>query len=652
MSSPVRYAVGMLVTVLALWWSRPWGGDARPSAMASPTQGPAGGVGPLRSGPDVPLSLNILVDQFGYRPQDPKVAVVRSPREGFDRDRAFEPGMDYEVRAVDGDDPVFRGRLVPWNDGEVEASSGDVGWWFDFSGLDRPGRYYVYDVRRDLRSAVFRIDPDVFREVLRAALRVFYYQRSSLAKRPPYADPCWADAAAYVGPRQDGAARDIRRPDDARTARDLRGGWFDAGDTNKYVTFAASVVHQLLGAYRDHPRAFSDDLGIPESGNGIPDVVDEVRWEIDWLRRMQNPDGSALLKLGVRKYVIASPPSSDTLPRFYVGPCTSASIAAAGMFAHAALVFGEFPALAAEAADLRARAISAFEAWRRAPQAQTDCDEGKVLSGDADRTAREQGDLAVLASAYLYALTGQTRFQSYFRDHYRDTKPYRDFGWSRYDTAIGESLLFYASLATADPQLARRIMDDKLADARNDDTRVYGPGRDLYRSYLHPDQYHWGSNTIRVAYGNSNLDVLVHELDPEHAAGYRSRALDTLHYLHGVNPFGIVYLSNMYRYGATYSVNEMFHVWFAPGTRWSNAQTSACGPAPGYLVGGPNASAEADGVPARLRPPVGQPLQKSFRDWNEHWPLASYPVTEPSTGFQANYVRLLAGFVAAPASPP
>src|SRR4029077_16206384 len=74
--------------------------------------------------------------------------------------------------------------------------------------------------------------------------------------------------------------------------KDLRGGWYDAGDLNKYTSWAAPYNIGLLRAYEEHPEAFSDDYGIPESGNGIPDILDEVRWGVDWLVRMQNAGGS------------------------------------------------------------------------------------------------------------------------------------------------------------------------------------------------------------------------------------------------------------------------------------------------------------------------------------------------------------------------
>src|SRR5690606_18655139 len=109
--------------------------------------------------------------------------------------------------------------------------------------------------------------------------------------------------------------------------------------------FAAAPVHQLLSALEDAPAAFTDDFGIPESGNGIPDVLDEVKWEIDWLQRMQYPDGSVALKVGTIEHTKGIQPSLDRAARYYVPSCSSATIAAAGMFAHAALAFAPHESL-------------------------------------------------------------------------------------------------------------------------------------------------------------------------------------------------------------------------------------------------------------------------------------------------------------------
>jgi len=100
----------------------------------------------------------------------------------------------------------------------------------------------------------------------------------------------------------------------------------------------------------------------------------------------------------------------------------------------------------------------------------------------------------------------------------------------------------------------------------------------------------------------------------------------------------------MYGYGATRSVNELYHAWFWAGSQWSDARQSQCGPAPGFVPGGPNADAVGSGVPPSLAPPTGQPPQKSYKDWNIAWPDKAYAINEPGIYYQASYIRLLSYF--------
>jgi endoglucanase len=595
---------------------------------------------------NIAVNLHILVDQFGYLPDSSKVAVIRDPRVGYDKSDKFVPGTSYQVRSARTGDVVFAGSPRPWKSGSTEDSSGDRGWWFDFSSVAAPGQYFVYDVAANVRSPMFLIDSQVYGKVLKAALRMYFYQRSGFPKLAPHAEACWTDAAAYMGKGQDREAHDVTDRDNPSKVRDLGGGWFDAGDTNKYTTQTVQPIHQLLTAYGLNKAAFTDDLNIPESGNGIPDVLDEVKWETDWLKKMQNPDGSFLLKVGDIVYVGASPPSSDSSPRYYVPSCTSATIAAAGTLAHAAYVYAQFAPLASEALDLQRRAGNAWRNYQGIGKKQTACDSGVVKAGIADLSVEDQNGLAVEAAIYLFALTSERTYDDYVKAHYKETRSYRDVGWSRYNADQGEALLFYTSLQNADAALKRTLLADKLSDVKAGN-KIYGfaPDDDLYRAYLHDPQYHWGSNNPRANYGNTNLDALTYNVGVENATSYRERALGILHYFHGVNPFGMVYLTNMYAYGATNSANEIYHTWFLPDTKWSDAKTSSCGPPPGYVPGGPNSSAANAGVPAYLSPPTGQPPQKSYKDWNKAWPENAWAVTEPAIYYQSAYIRLLSAFV-------
>ena len=145
---------------------------------------------------------------------------------------------------------------------------------------------------------------------------------------------------------------------------------------------------------------------------------------------------------------------------------------------------------------------------------------------------------------------------------------------------------------------------------------------------------------IVQAYANAARNAVQARMMARRAAvvdAYRQIAEQHLHWLHGANPMGLVMLSNMASAGAESSLSEIYHTWFANGTVWDSTRTSARGPAPGYLAGGPNTT--YTGSVAGL---ASQPPQKAYKDWNTGWPENSWEVTEPAIYYQAAYVQLLA----------
>jgi endoglucanase len=175
------------------------------------------------------VDAHILIDQFGYRPTDPKVAVIRTPKVGFDAAHTFKPGATYELHNAADNSLALSAALTVWNGGATQGDAGDAGWWFDFSTVTKPGSYYVYDPTNQVRSPVFPIAQTAYAKILKAAVHMYFYQRAGIAKTAPNADMCWEDAAAYLGPNQDSQAHDITDPTNAAKVRDMSGGWFDAG---------------------------------------------------------------------------------------------------------------------------------------------------------------------------------------------------------------------------------------------------------------------------------------------------------------------------------------------------------------------------------------------------------------------------------------
>ena len=202
--------------------------------------------------------------------------------------------------------------------------------------------------------------------------------------------------------------------------------------------------------------------------------------------------------------------------------------------------------------------------------------------------------------------------------------------------------MFYAHLPKRDRQISKIILDKKISEAQyNKEFYGFDPTQDLYRAYMPDKTFHWGSNSIRASRGSSNYDLILYDLLPGQAQPFHDSALNNLHYFHGVNPLGITYLSNMYDYGAEKSVNEIYHEWFTNKTQWDNALKDSSGPAPGYVVGGPNHN--YSGKYSLLQ---NQPVQKMYADWNGgSLDDNAWEISEPAIYYQAAYIKLLAHFV-------
>jgi hypothetical protein len=614
----------------------------------------------------------IVVDQFGYPMSAAKIAVIRNPQAGYDSVVHFTPGENYAVVDQATGTIIKRGTPTIWNNGATDNISGDKIWWFDFSDVTTPGTYTVADLDKGLRSVEFEINDRVYRSVLVHAVRTYFYQRAGFEKAAATAGADWADAASHMRAGQDPQSRPWKAgrswaKRDVSQLKDLRGGWFDAGDYNKYTSWTARVVIILLRAYDENPNAFGDDSEIAESGNGVPDILDEVKWALDWLERMQNVDGSLLCVQGLSH---ASPPSAATGPSYYGPATTAASLMGAAAFAYAAKIYsarGE-ETLKRYGNDLAIRAKNAWN-WAAAnPRVLYYNNDDIKQPGSRGLAAgqQEMDDAQRLfakfeAAVYLYELTGGAIYKSFVESNYTSIVP--TWGPKLWDSERQESLLYYTRLPGISAQVRSAILTKFIAGVTEnaDQFPMVTNNRDPYRSPI--EAYVWGSNQLKAQ--QARLYQLL-ALYGDDAAMADAAALGYVHYIHGVNPLGLVYLTNMKSAGAEHSASTMFHNWFAHSTRWSEVSGTMPGPPPGYLVGGPNPNYSTDkcctapiGTPEyrcsgatafafchnSLAPPLGQPALKSYRQFNEGWPVNSWEVTEPSTGYQAQYIRVLAKYV-------
>jgi endoglucanase len=601
----------------------------------------------------------LMVDQFGYLTNARKVAVLRTPKVGYDASgQGFWPQQLSVVNSATGA-TVHSWWPTEWNSRATDPDSGDQVWYFDFSNVTAPGTYEIVDSGGQ-RSARFEIGDNVYRDALIQAVRTFYYQRLGQAKSAANAGAKWADGASNLGAGQDPQARRFLDKNNAATARDVRGGWADAGDFNKYTSWEAGYTQELLDAYLQNPSVFTDDFNLPESYNGIPDILDEAKWGLDYLKRLQNSNGSVLSIVGVGG---ASPPSADTGPSYYGDVSTSATLAAAAAFAHGAKVLGSLnnSSLSSYVADLQQRAINAYN-WALANPSvlfqNNSSANGTSGLGVGQQETDDNGriNLRMGAAIKLFALTGNTAYRDYVDQNYTIVEMFRNWSLSGFSAGDARGVLYYASLPNATASVANNIRTryrDLMNRSDYDNWGAIEAQRDAYRAKI--GAYTWASNATKANAGVLFTEEGYYGLSTHTADQVANAAADYLHYLHGVNPLGKVYLTNMYSFGAENSTNQIWHTWFFDGTNWDDAKNSLYGPAPGFLVGGPAGNqwdwdGGCPGVSSacgttRPTPPYGQPGAKSYLDFNTGWPLNSWSISENSNGYQVAYIRLLARFV-------
>ncbi len=589
------------------------------------------------SGPLDPNTVEtpfVVTDQFGYMPDAQKILFARQARAGFDANDFPAIAASYDIYSESEGRVVLSVTPTPWNDGQIDPQSGDIVSTLDISTLTTPGSYFVTETGEQTSLATFEIQPDIYAPIFQAAFKTLYYQRSGFEKTSPYAGAKFADQASHLGPGQDSEARRFLQKNDASTQRDLHGGWFDAGDLNKYTSWTADYCLMLLASFEENPGAWTDDMNLPESQNGIPDVLDEIRWGMDWLLRMQSNDGSVLSILGSEP---ASPPSSATKPSYYGDANTSATLSAAAAFAYGSAIYGA-QGDTAYADILRAAAISAWE-WAEAnpdvvfrnndAASQT---EG-LGAGQQEVNDKTRMVMRMTAAAHLFALTGDNQYGAIVEELLPNSPLLKEPLISPYELIHYDGLRAYALHDAAD-KTAQRTINNQLVAKRVSSNTILA---DAYRS---PVQHlHWGSNATKAARA---LTLLVDNATDE----TKQTASGFVHYLHGANPLGMVFMSEMRSLGADNFVEHLYHDGYKNGAP-SGFVTGGPNPTYNWAACCPNSCGGGNTCGTeRPSPPAGQPGLKSYLDFRENWTLAPWQVNENSNAYQVAYLRMMAFYVA------
>ncbi|MBO4903217.1 MAG: glycoside hydrolase family 9 protein [Lachnospiraceae bacterium] len=536
----------------------------------------------------VDLSKNVNLDQVGFLPDARKTAVIRS--EGIDG--------TFTVKDTSGKE-VYSGKLT----GPVDAVNADEKVYrADFSDFKTPGEYTVCVSNGD-ESYPFKIGEDVYDDLLKDTFLMLYRQRCGMETEEKiageFAHPVCHDSEALIYGTD--------------TYKDVSGGWHDAGDYGRYVVAGATTVEDLFLAYEDFPTLWDrDDIGIPESGNGIPDILDEAAYELKWMLKMQDEKtGGVYHKVTCREFPEFVMPQEETEELVIAAVSNTATGDFAAVMAKASDLYADIdPAFAKTALDAAKKAYAYLEEHKSAPSYKNP---EEITTGEYPDG--QYKDEMYWAAVELYRLTGEEKYKQY-AEELLDLYILHGFGWDKMGS-YGNIAYLRMDEAKQDPAFREKILTDIKKKA---DEYLQNAETDGYMVAL-GDNYCWGSNLSVCAYARQML--LAREAPGADQDAYEQAAYDQLSYILGQNATGYCFVTG---YGGLSAQNPHHRPSVAVGK-----------PMPGMVIGGPDGFGEDSYVKSVL---ADEPPAKCYADNAQ-----SYSTNEVTIYWNSPFVYLLSAMM-------
>ena len=436
---------------------------------------------------------------------------------------------------------------------ETDPASGDRVTLLDLGILDEG----VYTLENSRESRAITVRPGAWNKVTHALIKGLYYQRCGCVLDEAHAGP-YRHAACHTAP--------AAVWEDRCTRRTVTGGWHDAGDYGKYVGPGAVTVAHLLYTWKLFPRGCSDPLNIPETGNGLPDILNEARWELDWLLRMQRSDGAFHNKLTKARFAPFIMPEDDLEPEYLMPVCHCATADACACLALAFRIYRSFDE--GFAGTMLQAALRAWDWLENHP------DYVPFRNPEGVRTGLYSGwndtDNRFWAACELFAATREERFREAAEKLYLSGFSLIQFGWADVG-GIGALCCLFDLKEKAGGILYGRLREDFL---RQSGSVLCLSGESGYGTALAPDGYTWGSILSVMSHAMAMIlnSLLTGRED------MRRAALLQWHYALGLNALDLCFVTG-------FGERSVMH----PHHRPSGAD-GIDAPVPGLISGGPNKS--------------------------------------------------------------
>ena len=507
----------------------------------------------------------IVINQIGYYPEWPKSAFLLNASDNR--------VQQAEMIDCNTNKPVFSFQVgKPIKD----AASTDAIATLNFTEFRQPGCYYLKV--GDIKSYYLQIGNNIYNEPLTKLLHSYYLQRCGVAIDDPVTKI--RHAACHVNDGTMAHDDAVHRAGDRLFAP---GGWHDAGDYGKYLATTTVTVGRLLSLYLQAPSLFTDNqLAIPESGNGVPDLLDEVKVGLDWMLTMQRADGAIYRKLSGKEWPFNKTPDADKQERFVYGISTPETAKFAAAMGMAARVYAKYPEVSQNYLNAAQKAWAVLQKTPEMTVEEVQGDDsgsGKYLTSEVDteETLKTERDDRLWAAAELWITTRQPNFKTYFAQNV-DACPYTLFEWKNV-CPLGLVDYLFNPGQEAEGDLKQKIKAKIIQRADELLKNVEGSG---YR--IANPRFIWGSNKMTAEDGITLLYANKLTGNP----AYWNAALDQVSYLLGRNHFNKSFVTGV----GSNPVQHVNHLY----------ARAAKVDIPGLLVGGPNNGAEDNIAPKNLGP--------------------------------------------------
>jgi endoglucanase len=546
--------------------------------------------------------VQITVNQIGYLKDMNKHAWVVGK---------VDKGAKWNIINAETGKIVYSGSIK--EEGKFEEACAEIVTCIDFSNFNKTGDYYI-DVEGVGKSFKFSISENVYNDAFKASVKSYYFQRSGIELTPEYASH-WAKPASHTNDAYLYEGFENGEIIKGKLKKSV-GGWYDAGDFGKKIVPASQALYAILKLAQYCPEFVEQTkINIPNPYSGLPDMLAEAKWELDWFFTMQEDDGSVHHQIVTPEFYLAGPSYEDTYTRYIMPVTTAATADFASIMALASRIYKPYMPEYADSCLKVAREAWGFLMKNPSIIPKGGYNDPPGINQTGKYEDSNDSDERLWASAELYAATKKDIYRKYFEANYPKKIEGVATWWNLSNYAIYTWLETNSS--NRDDKIVNELTSQVKAWADKANRLVNSKG---FAVALETDDYCWGKSNSAAL--NTGMEMIIIDRILK-TNQYEEIALNQLNYILGCNSLNLCFLTGFGEHGVRdphQCINSYDDFDYAP---------------PGFIPNGPNMRINGEPQLKALVEKYNLPPAKCYLD--DHW---AYSCNEVDVVYHSGFVFL------------